>query len=56
MTPWSRNVDQSRSWVRSPCDFCGFRSCISAHARVAALDGDWFGHVHAQQGAEGGWL
>lgn len=29
---------------------------ISAAARVADLDGDWLGHVHAKQWAEGLWF
>lgn len=39
---------------RSGFIWCGWH--ISAAARVAALDGDWLGHVHANQGAEGLWL
>lgn len=45
------------SWERGLRLVCfgsgGVGGPISAAAPVTALDGDWFGHVHTEQGAEG---
>lgn len=70
-SPWCVFMGQSGRRVRSLCEvsLLGSMQCggvikghdrcgqyVYAAAHVAALDGDWFGHVHAKQGAEGLWL
>ena len=59
---WCICMNQSGRWEESFCEI-NFHDCsggvkcqISAAVHVAALDGDWFGHVHAKQGTEGLWL
>lgn len=56
---WCICMNHSGRWEKSRCEInfhgCGggVRCQISAAVHVAALDSDWFGHVHAKQGAEG---